>query len=87
MDHLSTIRIPIDRIPEAKNSKVGGKYRIIAEVEQTGVNRERDYGSYGDEPVAYPKRKEEKPKYKTMVEFKVCDVSAAKSNALKKKIK
>ena len=72
-EYLATFRIPIDKIPEAKNWKVGHRYK------------ERDY-SYGEDgPVSLSKRRE-KPRYKTMVEFKVCGVSA-KDSAIKSRIK
>ena len=84
-EYLATFRIPIDKIPEAKNWKVGHRYKVVAEVEQTGVNKERDY-SYGEDgPVSLSKRRE-KPRYKTMVEFKVCGVSA-KDSAIKSRLK
>jgi hypothetical protein len=83
-EYLSKIRIPIDKIPEAKDWKVGGKYRLNAVVEMTGINKERDYRSdYDDGPVAISKR-DKKPKFKTMVEFKVSDVSGPKDKAIKK---
>jgi len=77
-DYISTFRIPIDKIPQAKNWKVGGKYRVVAEVEQTGVNKERDYSTASDSPigVAIEKKVKQRPKYKTVVEFKVTGVSA-----------
>lgn len=81
MDYISTFRIPIDKIPEARSWKVGGRYKVVADVEQTGINKERDY-KY-DTPIPTNGR-ESKPKFRTMVEFKVYDVSA-KSKALKKK--
>lgn len=85
MDHITTFRLPIDKIPEARNWKVGGKYTVTAHVEQTGINKERDY-SY-DEPISISesKRRGRVPKYKTMVEFKVHDVSASKTKAIKKR--
>lgn len=82
MDYLSEIRLPLDKIPEAKNWKVGGKYKMNAIIEMTGINKERDYGDYDDEPVSLSKR-DRKPRYHTMVKFKVTDVSSAKSQALK----
>lgn len=85
MDHISTFRIPIEKIPEAKSWKVGGRYQIIADIEQTGVNKERDYR---DEcgPISTSSRgRKEKPKFRTMVEFKVYDVRA-KDAALKRRI-
>lgn len=85
-NYLSTFRIPIEKIPQAKNWKVGGRYKIVAEVEQTGVNKERDYSSLSDEPIM-ARGKKEKPRYKTMVEFKVYDVSAAKDDALKRRLR
>jgi hypothetical protein len=86
MDYLSTFRVPIDKIPQAKNWKVGGKYQILANVEQTAISKERDYSSM-DLEVERPRKKKEKPRYKTMVEFKVTDVSATpKDKALKSKI-
>lgn len=90
MDYLSTFRVPIDKIPQAKNWKVGGKYQILANVEQTSISKERDWGS--DDELMYdgPSRKGKKPekKYRTMVEFKVTDVSATpKDKALKSKLK
>lgn len=87
-DYLSKIRIPIEKIPEAKNWKVGGKYNLSAAIEMTGINKERDYG-YEDEcgPVSIGKRKDRTPRYRTMVEFKVQDVSSgAKNKALKKQM-
>ena len=87
MDHVTTFRIPIEKIPEAKHWKVGGRYKVTAEVEQTGINKERDYST--DEPIAIgpssSRRRKHLPKYRTMVEFKVYNVSA-KSDALKKKL-
>ena len=86
-EYLSKIRIPIDKIPEAKDWKVGGKYRLNAVVEMTGINKERDYRSdYDDGPVSISKVKDRKPKFKTMVEFKVSDLTGAgaKDKALKK---
>jgi len=83
MDYITSFRIPLESIPEAKHWKVGGKYKVIAEIEQTGINKERDY-SY-DSPaktIAESKFRDKHPKYKTMVEFKVCNVSA-KSDAIK----
>lgn len=82
MDYLSTFRIPIDKIPEAKNWKVGGKYQIVAHVEQTGVNKERDYGS--ESPTVEGSRKKSEPKFRTMVEFKVRDVEAKKRELSKR---
>ncbi len=84
MSHISTFRIPIEKIPQAKNWKVGGRYQIVADVEQTGVNKERDYSDEGLS-ISPRGRKEKEPKYKTMVEFKICDVSA-KGAALKRRI-
>lgn len=86
--YLSTIRVPIDKIPEAKNWKVGSKSKILAEIELTGINKERDW-SHEDEcrPMSIKDSKKMPARYKTMVEFKVFDVSAAKTDALKKKIK
>jgi len=87
MDYLSTFRVPIEKIPEAKNWKVGGRYTISAQVEQTGINKERDWRTE-DELVEGGKRKKGEPKYKTMVEFKVFDVAAGpKDKALKSKLK
>jgi hypothetical protein len=85
MDHISTFRIPIEKIPQAKNWKVGGRYQIVADVEQVGVNKERDYSSERLGPVSLEKRSKERPKYRTMIEFKVFDVRS-KDAALKKKI-
>jgi len=87
-DHITSFHIPIDRIPEAKHWSVGGKYKLTAEVEQTGIRKERDYSSEKHEigPVSALARRKEKPKYKTMVEFKVHNVSA-KSDALNSKKK
>lgn len=82
-NYLSTFRIPIEKIPQAKNWKVGGRYKIIAEVEQTGINKERDYGRLEERP--YTPGKKDKPRYRTMVEFKVYDVSA-RDAALKKRL-
>lgn len=79
-DYISTFRIPIDKIPQAKKWKVGGKYRLIADVEQVGINKERDYSDMEDGPVVSREKKE--PKFKTTVEFKVYNVSA-KDKALK----
>lgn len=81
MDYLSSFRVPIDKIPEAKKWKVGGRYKLIADVEQTGVNKEREYGNT-DSPLSSSRH--EKKKYRTMVEFKVYDV-AARDKAIKKK--
>lgn len=83
MDHISTFRIPIEKIPQAKNWKVGGRYQIIADIEQTGIQKERDYS---DSPLAIStkSRKREEPKYRTMVEFKVYGVRA-KDVALKRR--
>lgn len=88
MDYLSTFRVPIDKIPQAKNWKVGGKYQILANVEQTSISKERDWGSE-DELMEGPRKgKKREPKYRTMVEFKVTDVSATpKDKALKSKLK
>lgn len=85
-NYLSTIRVPLDKIPEAKRWKVGGKYQITANIEQTGLNKERDYS---DEigPMPTSESRKAKPKYKTFVEFKVYDISAAKTGALNKKTK
>ena len=86
MDYLSTFRIPIDKIPQAKNWKVGGRYKVVADVEQTGVNKERDY-KLEDGPVLSTGKKT-KPRYRTMVEFKVYDVNAAPlDKALKKRVR
>ena len=82
MDYLSSFRVPLDKIPQAKNWRVGGRYKLVADVEQTGINKERHYS---DEPLSTgSKEKPRKPQYRTMVEFKVYDVSA-KSDALKKR--
>lgn len=82
-DHITTFRVPIEKIPEAKSWAIGGRYQMVADVEQVGINKERDYGTDG---LAVPsvRGRKEKPKYKTMVEFKVHNVSA-KGEALKKK--
>jgi hypothetical protein len=86
MDHISTFRIPIEKIPEAKSWKVGGRYQIVADIEQTGVNKERDYSSAECGPISTSTRnRKEKPKFRTMVEFKVYDVRA-KGAALKRRI-
>jgi hypothetical protein len=82
-NYLSTFRIPIEKIPAAKDWKVGGRYKIIADVEQTGIQKERDYSTL-EGPMTIKESRKEKPKFKTMVEFKVYGVSA-KGDALKKK--
>ena len=90
MDYLSTFRVPIDKIPQAKDWKVGGKYQILANVEQTAISKERDYRLEDEEMGIGEARKGKKrtPRYKTMVEFKVTDVSATpKDKALKAKMK
>ena len=90
MDYFSTFRVPIDKIPQAKNWKVGGKYQILANVEQTSISKERDYRMEDELCCDGPRRKGKKtePKYKTMVEFKVTDVSATpKDKAIKSKMK
>ena len=84
MDHISTFRIPIERIPQAKDWKVGGKYKILAQVEQTGITKERHYPD-SERLAPLGSKRPEKKHYRTMVEFKVYDVSAAKSDALKKR--
>lgn len=81
MDYLSEIRLPLDKIPEAKDWKVGSKHKLNALVEITGINKERDYGDY-DEPVSIGKSRDRKPRFHTMVKFKVTDVSSAKTKAL-----
>ncbi len=80
-DYFGEFRIPIEEIPEAKKWKVGKEYKITTEVEQMGVNKERDYGN---EPMMVKSKK--KPKYKTFVTFKVKGVSTSKSEALKHKL-
>ena len=88
MDYLSTFRVPIDKIPQAKNWKVGGKYQILANVEQTSISKERDYGYEDECCVPSSKGKKKDKKYRTMVEFKVTDVSATpKDKAIKSKMK
>ncbi len=77
-DYFGEFRIPLDKIPEAKNWKVGKEYKITTEVEQMGINKERDY-----EPMMVKSKK--KPKYKTLVTFKVKGISS-KSEALKHKL-
>lgn len=85
-NYLSTFRIPIEKIPEAKDWKVGGKYTITAHVEQTGIQKERDWSNEKYDTPLSTKSSKTKPKYKTMVEFKVYDV-CAKDKALKKRVK
>lgn len=84
-DYLSTINIPIEDIPEAKRWKVGKKYHITAEVEQTGINKERDYNDLDDVKTSLVKNKKTPAKYRTMVQFKICNISA-RDNALKEKM-
>ena len=87
MDYLSTFRVPIEKIPQAKNWKVGGKYQILANVEQTAISKERDWRTEDEMVAGSSKSKKTKPRYKTMVEFKVTDVSAtAKDKAIKSKM-
>ena len=79
-DYLSTFRIPLERMGNAKNRKVGDRFPITAHVELTGINKERHY------PLDEKGRLAEKSKFKTMMELKVCDVDT-KSQALKKRLK
>jgi len=86
-DYLSTIRVPLDKVPAAKSWKVGQKYRLDATVEMTGIKKERDYGYYDDEgPVSLSKARDRKPRYHTMVEFKVQSIGSEKDKALKKRL-
>lgn len=90
MDYLSSFRVPVSKLPEAKNWEVGAKHKVLAEVELTGINKERDWSGEEDMPVSDTGRKGKKkePKYRTMLEFKVKDVSAGpKDKALKSKMK
>ena len=73
-DYITKFRVPLDKILEAKKWKVGSKYQIVANVEQTGMTKERVYDY--DLPIVSRKGKPEKPKERIMVEFKIIDVSA-----------
>lgn len=75
---FTSFSLPIEKIPQAKSWKVGGNYKVVANVEQVGIRKERDWRSE-DMEIALSKKtktKKEKPKFKTMVEFKVTGVSA-----------
>lgn len=85
-EYLSEIRIPIEKIPEAKSWKVGGKYKLNAIVEMTGINKERDYRRYDDDGPISLSKEDRKPRFKTMVKFKVSDVCGPKDKALKKQM-
>lgn len=84
-DDFGRIRIPESELPQAKNWQVGSKYTLSVVVEQTGVNKERDYGTEIGVPTA--EKKEEKPKHKVFYEFRIKEVEPSKVATLKEKAK
>lgn len=75
MDDYGSIRIPASEVPQAKNWKVGGKYQLTTHVEQVGINKERDFSGDYDEPISLRSSKKHKPKYKTVLEFRIKEIA------------
>lgn len=74
MEYEKEITLPLEKIPSAKNWKVGSNYKLTVDVEQVGINRRRDYSD-----CVEPTEKEDKKlSFKTFVTFKVKNMSPYK---------